>query len=101
MLKRRIGSCFHPAQCTTLPNGELVSGIVAYLCLHHGGLSSSGEQLITTDPYALADSDPFSNSLSENLEIDDIYNDRGGGISSTPRISAMEICSDFFRKAVK
>jgi hypothetical protein len=36
----------------------------------------TGEQLITTDPYALAETEPFPNPLPEDLEIHDTYNDR-------------------------
>lgn len=36
----------------------------------------TGEQLITTDPYALAETVPFPNPLPEELDIHEIYNNR-------------------------
>jgi len=36
----------------------------------------NGEQIITADPYALAETEPFPNPLPENLGIHSIYNNR-------------------------
>ena len=41
--------------------------------IHHED-QRTGEQLITTDPYALAETEPFPNPLPEDIEVYDLYN---------------------------
>lgn len=60
----------------------------------------TGEQIITSDPYALAETEPFPNPLPEDLEIHGIYNNRVVYKQYAPHISYKNLLG-FLREGKK
>jgi len=58
----------------------------------------SGEQLITADPYALSETEPYPNPIPEDSEIHEIYNDRVVYKQYAPHIGYKNLLGYAFKK---